>query len=467
MRVRRLAISFVCLLLAAGRGGAEIRTEPPDGRWSLEMSLMLPDLERSPRDWESCRLALDSDGRVAVSPGEFVTFLPEAHALTAYRHAIKTFNAFTFEPRVRGKGPGTEIQLELSVAERKLKCSFERVLDGARPPGDLPALLALLAGYLPESRLKYFRRLALTKAPAPIPEAERQYAECRAHQVRMQPKRVPCYPDILVTYLPQYLEARNKLFPNSNMEVYGYPSRDSQTLLCLVCEKCVEAERRWQKREKKFDLRAVTFIPLEGQEIPDDLRKQVSADFKGTPLIDVVAFLSNLTGIHILVDPRSCEGDGPVVTLRVEEVSVRGILDRVCARARLIYTVRGEVIFITTKKELDRLAPLWRERDKRLPVSLTQGARKLLAAELSLNLVDTPIQDAVSLLSKLTKGKVVLDEASLGDDRRLVTLRANGLALSGVLDFVAHSAGLDYAFHRGRFHISTTEGIKKFIADQE
>jgi len=139
----------------------------------------------------------------------------------------------------------------------------------------------------------------------------------------------------------------------------------------------------------------------------------------------------------------------------------------VCARARLIYTVRGEVIFITTKKELDRLAPLWRERDKRLPVSLTQGARKLLAAELSLNLVDTPIQDAVSLLSKLTKGKVVLDEASLGDDRRLVTLRANGLALSGVLDFVAHSAGLDYAFHRGRFHISTTEGIKKFIADQE
>ena len=84
------------------------------------------------------------------------------------------------------------------------------------------------------------------------------------------------------------------------------------------------------------------------------LERRVSFDFLDTPLADVVAFLQNLTGVNMVVDPGAVEGDDIPVTLKVSDMKLGASLDWILRLVNLQYAFQDEAIFISTKERIKR-----------------------------------------------------------------------------------------------------------------
>jgi hypothetical protein len=94
------------------------------------------------------------------------------------------------------------------------------------------------------------------------------------------------------------------------------------------------------------------------------METKVSFDFVDCPLADVVAFLRNLTGTNIVLDPDAVKDD-PEITLRVTDMRLGTALDWILRFAKLGYVLRDEAIFITTMERLREMMPRVRVYDCR------------------------------------------------------------------------------------------------------
>ena len=61
--------------------------------------------------------------------------------------------------------------------------------------------------------------------------------------------------------------------------------------------------------------------------VKEQMEKRISFDFVDTPLADVVAFLNNLTGVNMVLDPAAVEGDDVPVTLKVNDMRLGAALE--------------------------------------------------------------------------------------------------------------------------------------------
>ncbi len=96
------------------------------------------------------------------------------------------------------------------------------------------------------------------------------------------------------------------------------------------------------------------------QEIQQALAKKVNLEFQDTPLRDAVQFLSDVTGMQILLNNRvlneaGVASDAPV-TLRVKNVSLKSALGLIFDQlegGELTYVIRHEVLQITTREKAE------------------------------------------------------------------------------------------------------------------
>jgi len=84
------------------------------------------------------------------------------------------------------------------------------------------------------------------------------------------------------------------------------------------------------------------------KQVFTQLEKRVSFDFLDTPLADVVAFLQNLTGVNMVLDPAAIQGDDVPVTLKVNDMRLGAALDWILRLANLQYTLRDEAVFVSS-----------------------------------------------------------------------------------------------------------------------
>jgi hypothetical protein len=94
---------------------------------------------------------------------------------------------------------------------------------------------------------------------------------------------------------------------------------------------------------------AVEEVPEWKKRVYQQLEKKVSFDFVDTPLADVVAFLQNLTGVNMVLDPASVQGQDVPVTLKVSDMRLGAAVDWILRLASLSYTLRDEAVFISSK----------------------------------------------------------------------------------------------------------------------
>jgi len=83
------------------------------------------------------------------------------------------------------------------------------------------------------------------------------------------------------------------------------------------------------------------------KKIVDQLDQEVTLDFQDHDLPDVVNFLQKITGVNFVLDPAVIAAGTPPVTLRVEAMKLRYVLDFIMKLTNLSYTVRNQAIFIS------------------------------------------------------------------------------------------------------------------------
>jgi type II secretory pathway component GspD/PulD (secretin) len=88
------------------------------------------------------------------------------------------------------------------------------------------------------------------------------------------------------------------------------------------------------------------------KNINSQLEQEVTLDFQDNDLVDVVGFLQKITNVNIVLDPKVVAAAPPPVTLRVESMKLRYVLDFIMKLTGLNYTLRDEAIFISNAQGL-------------------------------------------------------------------------------------------------------------------
>jgi len=88
-----------------------------------------------------------------------------------------------------------------------------------------------------------------------------------------------------------------------------------------------------------------------GSRLAQELKREVSVNFEGVPLRDALAFLSQQTGVNIVVSP-SVDAAGLFVTLSLDRVSLRSALIWIARLTRLGLALKDEVIYFAPPEEL-------------------------------------------------------------------------------------------------------------------
>jgi len=118
--------------------------------------------------------------------------------------------------------------------------------------------------------------------------------------------------------------------------------------LCVAAGRrgAAELRARWNQSSIEYEKREIEKWKW---ELDKQLQKRVSFCFLDTPIVDAIAFLSNLTGANIVLDPAAVEGDDVPVTFQVNELRLGAALDWMMRLVNLTYHVRDEAIFVTAK----------------------------------------------------------------------------------------------------------------------
>ncbi|MBN8524229.1 MAG: hypothetical protein J0M02_02710 [Planctomycetes bacterium] len=85
------------------------------------------------------------------------------------------------------------------------------------------------------------------------------------------------------------------------------------------------------------------------KEIANQLEQEITLDFQDTDLADVVSFLQRVTNANMVLDPRVLANAPPPVTLRVERMKLKFVLDFIMRITGLKYTLRNEAIYISNE----------------------------------------------------------------------------------------------------------------------
>ncbi len=83
------------------------------------------------------------------------------------------------------------------------------------------------------------------------------------------------------------------------------------------------------------------------KEINNQLEQEITLDFQDHDLVDVVDFLQRITNVNIVLDPQVVAAAPPPVTLRVEAMKLRYVVDFIMKLTGLSYTLRDEALYIT------------------------------------------------------------------------------------------------------------------------
>jgi len=89
------------------------------------------------------------------------------------------------------------------------------------------------------------------------------------------------------------------------------------------------------------------------------LERSVSCSFEDTPLRDVVEFLEQMTKVNFVLDSAATAEDEHLVTLTLNDVSVRSMLSTIMGTTGLDYILKDQAVFISTKERTRSLAPYY------------------------------------------------------------------------------------------------------------
>ena len=88
------------------------------------------------------------------------------------------------------------------------------------------------------------------------------------------------------------------------------------------------------------------------KDLQNQLEQEITLDFQDQDLSEVVSFLQKVTNANIVLDPKVIAAAPPPITLKVDKMKLRYVLDFIMKLTSLSYTLRDEAIYISNAEGL-------------------------------------------------------------------------------------------------------------------
>ncbi len=152
-------------------------------------------------------------------------------------------------------------------------------------------------------------------------------------------------------------------------------------------------------RRKVLNQGLVEDRPAWQQAIENQLEQEITTDFAETDLLEVFAYLQQVSGANIILDPRVASGTPPTVTMSVGKMRLKHALDFVMKLTSLKYAIRDEAIYVSTPEGIrgDAFEKIYDIRD------LTHQLRSFPGPEIQL---PEPGQAGVQILPPIESREV-------------------------------------------------------------
>ncbi|MCO5166058.1 MAG: hypothetical protein M9894_06785 [Planctomycetes bacterium] len=190
-------------------------------------------------------------------------------------------------------------------------------------------------------------------------------------------------------------------------------------------------------------------------EIEAGLDRRLSVRFDATPLEEVVAFVQDLTGLNVALDPEAAAVDHPV-TLALQDVTLRAVLDQALAGSGVQMRVwSGALVLTRGGKDLGDPP-----RPGNGPAAQAAAGRRL-----SLELSGTPLAEVLDFLGEVTSLDVVVAaDAQRRVDDAAVRLRLRDVSLGQALTLVTHLHGLTWRAEGGSLQVERRRPRERVVA---
>lgn len=198
------------------------------------------------------------------------------------------------------------------------------------------------------------------------------------------------------------------------------PIAESQDQASAKKKKAAKGKKEWQKHIKKVMK-----------------TRQVSLNFRDTPIGDCVGFLRDITGLTFVIDPQSGVDANLGVTLKLKGISLENAVKLILAAdPRYNYKLSHECVVFGTADSLKTL-PVNPATPKNMNSKQKALWKKVKDKLITLNFNDTPFADVLDFLGMITGTKVTLEK---GLKAKAVNLTGKSLSLPAVLGLIARHA---------------------------
>jgi len=204
------------------------------------------------------------------------------------------------------------------------------------------------------------------------------------------------------------------------------------------------------------------------REMDKGLSLGIYCVFKRTRAADVVTLLMKQAGLHLIGDAAGRDGMRRHITLELKNVECADALEHIFRECRLAYAVIDEAVFVSTPERIVQVARLEAARLER--EAARTGAvewwepelRRVLDSPVALQVEDTPIEQALSLLARSSGLAISIDPDRDGPflpDR--VTLDVDDVSAGAALRWLCRLGGADYRLAEKGILVSTPATFRR------
>ncbi|MBA3709152.1 MAG: hypothetical protein H0W83_10085, partial [Planctomycetes bacterium] len=176
------------------------------------------------------------------------------------------------------------------------------------------------------------------------------------------------------------------------------------------------------------------------------LDQQVTLDFQDTDLSDAISFVHKVTGVNMLIDPALIAASPPPVTMKVDHMALRFVLDFVARGAGVAYELRDQVVYwhvAAPRAEGGVVAAVPVAPDADMPWRKTMADR--LQQPVSCEFKEQSVEDIVSFLRQVTGCNIIVTPEVLAlKHPRTVTVTLKDETFEAALDTITALADLEY-----------------------
>ncbi len=176
--------------------------------------------------------------------------------------------------------------------------------------------------------------------------------------------------------------------------------------------------------------------------------KKITVDFTQTPFGDVLMFVQQVSGIiNLVVDPQT-KLSGKLVTLKLQNVTLRTMLQRLIATQKAQMGCRLGVLLISTPARLKMVPHDVQPQVKEGGPPVDKQSWLQMQRKVTLDFTGTPLADVTQFLQETTGQNMVLDQA-LYHDKYKVDLQVNQITVLRAFTLITALLGAEISFEHG------------------